>query len=89
MPTGARIAPVSTLHVLAAFPVLSETFINSELRALERLGWRVRVEAVARPSRPLMDAMRGLTVNFLEDEGTLDRLRAAGWLACRHPVRCR
>jgi colanic acid/amylovoran biosynthesis glycosyltransferase len=42
---------------------------------------------VARPQRPLEGGARGLAVNWLEDEGSLDRLAALGWLATRHPLR--
>ena len=70
-----------------SFPRLSETFVVEEARALERLGYGVRVEAEARPSRPALGATRGLTVNYREDDTTLDRLRCAAWLVARHPLR--
>jgi len=70
------------------FPVPSETFVINEVRALERLGWRVRFEAVARPDRPVPGGTRSLAVSYLEDEGALDRAVALAWLLVRHPVRC-
>jgi len=70
------------------FPVPSETFVIGELEALARLGWRVRVEAIARPARPLRGAARGLAIDFLEDEGIIERATATAWLVCRHPARC-
>src|SRR5690606_21763893 len=69
------------------FPVASETFIASEINALRALGWRVRVEAVARPERPALGRARGLDVRYLEDEGRLDRALATVWVALRHPLR--
>jgi colanic acid/amylovoran biosynthesis glycosyltransferase len=69
------------------FPVLTEQFVTREVAALEAAGRRVRVEAVARPDRPLEGGARGIQVNWLEDEGTLDRITAMAWLTARHPVR--
>jgi colanic acid/amylovoran biosynthesis glycosyltransferase len=69
------------------FPVLTEQFVIREVRSLEAAGRRVRVEAVARPERPLEGGARGVEVNWLEDEGVLDRLTALGWLLARHPLR--
>jgi GT2 family glycosyltransferase len=47
-----------------------------------------RVEALARPDRPALGAGREITVNWLEDEGPLDRARALVALFARHPIRC-
>jgi colanic acid/amylovoran biosynthesis glycosyltransferase len=58
-------APVSTLHVLAAFPVLSETFVSNEIRALRARGHRVVPLAIARhdgPCQPEDEAFRPETV---------------------------
>jgi colanic acid/amylovoran biosynthesis glycosyltransferase len=80
--------PAAGITILCdAFPRLSETFVVEEARALERLGPGIRIEAEARPSRPALGATRGLTVNYREDDTTLDRLRCAAWLVARHPVR--
>ncbi|MFC7474281.1 glycosyltransferase [Dankookia sp. GCM10030260] len=65
MPDGARNAPVATLHVLAAFPVLSETFISNEIRALRARGHRVVPLAIAPydgPCQPEDEVFRGETV---------------------------
>ncbi len=70
------------------FPVLTEQFVTREIAALRAAGRRVRVEAIARPERPLEGGARELEVNWLEDEGTLDRARALAGLAMRHPLRC-
>jgi len=70
-----------------AFPRLSETFIVEEVRALQRLGHSVRLEAVTRPERPALGATRGLRVNYREDDTLLDRLRCFAWAIARHPLR--
>jgi glycosyltransferase involved in cell wall biosynthesis/GT2 family glycosyltransferase len=69
------------------FPVLSESFVAGEARALSRLGWRVRIEAAARPGRPLPGGARDWRVDYLEDEGALGRGAALAWLLARHPLR--
>ena len=69
------------------FPVLTEQFVTRDIAALAAAGRRVRVEAVARPARPLEGGARGVEANWLEDEGTLDRVAALAWLAARHPLR--
>jgi glycosyltransferase involved in cell wall biosynthesis len=69
------------------FPVLTEQFVVRELAAFTAAGRRPRVEAVARPARPLEGGARGIEVNWLEDEGTLDRIAALVGLVARHPVR--
>ncbi|HEX6116155.1 MAG TPA: glycosyltransferase, partial [Solirubrobacterales bacterium] len=69
------------------FPVLTEQFVTRDIAALAAAGRRVRVEAVARPERPLEGGARGIEANWLEDEGTLDRVVALAWLAARHPLR--
>ena len=70
------------------FPVISETFVASEARSLRERGWRVRIEAVARPERPLLGGARGWRVDYLEDEGPATRAAALGSLLLRHPLRC-
>ncbi len=70
------------------FPAVSETFVASEARALSGLGWQVRVEATARPDRPLLGGAREWRVDYLEDEGPAARLAALAWISARHPLRC-
>lgn len=48
---------------------------------------RVRVEALARPSLPELNAARGVMVDYLEDDGFGARLAAASVLVLRHPFR--
>jgi glycosyltransferase involved in cell wall biosynthesis/GT2 family glycosyltransferase len=69
------------------FPVLTEQFVTRELAALAAAGRRARVEAVARPERPLEGGARGIDAHWLEDEGTFDRFGALVALVSRHPVR--
>jgi colanic acid/amylovoran biosynthesis glycosyltransferase len=70
------------------FPYLTAQFVNREIEALREAGWHVRVEAVERPERPLLGGARGIRVDYIEQEGTLDRARAMAGLAARHPLRC-
>jgi hypothetical protein len=49
---------------------------------------RVRVEALARPEVPDLDAVRGLRIDYLEDDGLASRGLAVTWLVLRHPLRC-
>ena len=59
-------------------------------RAVERLGQEgggVWVEAATRSLRFSPSAVRGLSVQYLEDDGALRRLLDLGWLASRHPAR--
>jgi glycosyltransferase involved in cell wall biosynthesis len=69
------------------FPVLSETFVVNEVRALSRLGHEVAVEARRRPDGPELPLPPGLPVHYVTDESRGDRLRALAWLAATHPVR--
>jgi colanic acid/amylovoran biosynthesis glycosyltransferase len=70
------------------FPLLTTQFISREIVALHEAGWRVRVEAVERPERPVLGGARGIRVDYIEEEGTLDRISAMAALALRHPLRC-
>jgi glycosyltransferase involved in cell wall biosynthesis/GT2 family glycosyltransferase len=70
------------------FPALSETFVRADVDSLRAAGWRLRVEAIARPERPRLGGTRGLAVNYLEDEGRIQRLRDTAWLVSRHPLGC-
>lgn len=65
--------------LLDRFPVLTETFVVNELRALAAAGHEVRVEALERgdgdPPLPAHYRRRG-------------SLRDLAWLVARHPLRC-
>jgi colanic acid/amylovoran biosynthesis glycosyltransferase len=76
-----------TIVIADAFPRLSETFVLNEVLALRRKGLDVRVEAIARPDRPLRGGCRGLSVSYREDDAITDRIRDGLWLAARHPLR--
>ena len=47
---------------------------------------RARVEATARPEVPDLDAVRRLSIRYLEDEGSVERFLAGLLLAARHPI---
>jgi colanic acid/amylovoran biosynthesis glycosyltransferase len=87
-PAPAAAGPRSLAVFVDSFPVISQTFVASEARALREQGWRVRVEAGARPQRQLLGGARGWRVDYLEDEGPATRAAALAWLAARHPWRC-
>jgi hypothetical protein len=48
---------------------------------------RARIEAVARPEAPDLEAARRLTISYLEDEGAATKAAAALTLLVRHPLR--
>lgn len=70
------------------FPELSETFVVTEVRALEAAGHRVRIEAGAPSTSANPDASTGLAVSYLEGESLRRRLASLAWLAARHPFGC-
>jgi colanic acid/amylovoran biosynthesis glycosyltransferase len=69
------------------FPELSETFVVSELRALQRLGHEPFVEAAAEAERPNPEAA-DIPVRHWVTDGPRRRLADLAWLAARHPLRC-
>jgi colanic acid/amylovoran biosynthesis glycosyltransferase len=68
------------------FPELSETFVVSELRALERLGHDVRVEAGGEAERR-NPAASGIPVSYIAHDGPRRQAVDLAWLVARHPVR--
>lgn len=68
------------------FPVLSETFVVNEARALAALGHDVEVLARARPARPAPGA-EGIRARYAEDDTRAQRATAALRLGLRHPLR--
>jgi colanic acid/amylovoran biosynthesis glycosyltransferase len=70
-----------------AFPVLSETFVVNEARALMALGHEVTVVAWRRPERPA-PAAHDVAARWAEDDTPRERRRALGRLLLRHPWRC-
>lgn len=70
-----------------AFPVLSETFVVGEARALAALGHEVEVVAWCRPPRPAHGA-HDVDVRWMEDDTPGERRRALVRLVVRHPLRC-
>lgn len=60
---------LSLLHLAGAFPVLSETFVSNEIRALRALGHRVRpmaLSAAPRPCQPEDEAFRAETLRLAD-----------------------
>ena len=47
----------------------------------------VRVEALRRPDSPDLELARGLEVEYVEDDGVLDRVLATASVVLRHPLR--
>lgn len=68
-----------------AYPVLSETFVVNEARALAQLGHDVEVLAHERPATPGPDD-GGVPVVYREDDTTARRTLAVARLALRHPL---
>jgi glycosyltransferase involved in cell wall biosynthesis len=64
----------------------TETFVANEVKRLVALGEAVRVESIYRPAKPLVGAERIAPATYVEDQGTLVRLRALAWLLLRHPL---
>ena len=79
-------APLDIAVVVELFPELSQTFVASEARALQREGHRVRVVAAARGLRPEPSLGEGIEVSYLEDDGDAETVAALAWLAAGHPV---
>lgn len=70
-----------------AFPVLSETFIVGEARALAARGHDIEVVAWRRPERPVRGA-HDVNARWIEDDTPSERRRALLRLVLRHPLRC-
>jgi len=68
------------------FPVLSETFVVNEARALARLGHRVEVFAHERPGEQPDPGADDLRVDYRSDESRAQRLRAVARLTRAHPL---
>nr|WP_294527611.1 glycosyltransferase [uncultured Rhodopila sp.] len=75
--------PLSILYVLDAFPVLSETFVTNEIRAMRRMGHRIVPFSLSRytgPCQPEDEAMKAETLHLAD----VSTLRAAAF-AGMHP----
>ncbi len=64
------------------FPSQGDPFVELA-RTLEH----VRVEALRRPDSPDRELARGLEVDYVEDDGVLDRVLATALVVARHPLR--
>ena len=80
---GTDVAVVAEL-----FPELSQTFVATEARALQRAGHRVRVIAAARGHLPEASFAHGIPTRYFEDDGHAACLAALGRLVAAHPVAC-
>jgi hypothetical protein len=69
------------------FPVLSETFVAAEARALRRMGHDVRVEAGGRAERTNPEAA-DIPASYIDRDGVGRRVRDLAWLSARHPLAC-
>jgi len=75
-------APLSICYVLAAFPVLSETFVSNEIRAMRRMGHTIVPLALTPydgPCQPEDEAMRAERVHL----GDISTTRALAYAASR------
>ena len=68
------------------FPVLSETFVANEARALAAAGHAVRIEAGVRGDGPPQDDCPAPSVIAEDKLGA--QLGALAWLLARHPLAC-
>jgi glycosyltransferase involved in cell wall biosynthesis len=75
---------VRILVLLDRYPVLSETFVVNELRALAAAGHDVTVEALDRGE----GADPGLPVRYRDEDSRNARGRSRRALLARHPLRC-
>lgn len=80
-----RLRQRSLVVMADAFPVLPESFVVNELRAMAALGRRARVVAASRTAGP---ADSELEVDYLPDQGHGRRLACLAWLLTRHPRGC-
>ena len=82
-PIGTVPDPLAILYVLDAFPVLSETFISNEVRAMRRMGHRIVPLSLSHytgPCQPEDEAMKAETLRLAD----VSTVRAAAF-AAMHP----
>jgi glycosyltransferase involved in cell wall biosynthesis/GT2 family glycosyltransferase len=83
-----RPSAAAVIVLLDGFPVQSETFVVQEIRALQRAGHAVRVEAAHRPGRQALGALGSAPVRYAEDDSRIEKLAAGAWLLTRNPAGC-
>ncbi|MGI8727175.1 MAG: glycosyltransferase [Solirubrobacterales bacterium] len=71
-----------------AFPARSETFVYNEAKRLRDLGWRLRIESLARPVRTERPVARSFRTDYLEDDAPRHKLCDLAWLLAHHPLGC-
>ena len=84
---GQRADAAGTVFLLDSFPEASGAPSVEDLRSAAHRD-AFRVEAVERARQPLLGAAREVDVTYLEDDGSIRRLRDLCWLVARHPIRC-
>lgn len=86
--TNAAMANCSVAYVLKGFPVLSETFISSEVHRLEKAGVRLRVFVVkprdAREHHPVVDRIRA-EPDYLPPTTRISEKSRLRWLLINAP----
>jgi colanic acid/amylovoran biosynthesis glycosyltransferase len=85
--TANRTRPTAVGIFAQRFPVLSETFVVNEVRALQRIGHDVSVEAWRRPEDFGAGADGQIGAHYAGEETRRQRAQALAWLAARHPLR--
>lgn len=71
-------------YVLAEFPVLSETFVGNEMRAMQLIGHRIAPIAMRQPSQSAQpdDALLTSKTRYVQQISWAD----VAWLCARHPI---
>lgn len=82
---GVRALDIAVM--VESFPVVSQTFVAGEARALAALGHRVWIEAERRADPPAEGAMEEFDACFVEDQTRGREIRDTAWLIARHPLR--
>jgi glycosyltransferase involved in cell wall biosynthesis len=70
------------------FPMLTESFVTTEIAELRALGHEVGVEAVFRTDEANWAAADGVPTAFVTDEDFGEKLAALVWLVVRYPLAC-
>jgi rhamnosyltransferase len=80
--------PLRLAVMVDRFPMLTESFVTTEVAELRALGQQVSVEAVVRADDANWAAADGVVAAFVTDESPARKLAALAWLVARHPLGC-
>jgi rhamnosyltransferase len=80
--------PLRLAVMVDRFPMLTESFVTTEVAELRALGQQVSVEAVVRADDANWAAADGVAAAFVTDERPARKLAALAWLVARHPLGC-